>query len=145
MAYPCDFLRKTVKTVKYAHWYPLSTVLTVFAQKWLGYAKTGFEGRKSVKDDLSVRLGGDDSSRRNASEVDLIGEKLAEFVLIGILILIANADDRVGGAVTFGDDRGAEGLGYGEGFFEVLSDLVDGKEGFRVDGEGGFGHGGFPF
>ena len=92
-----------------------------------------------------MRLGGDDSSRRNASEVDLIGEKLAEFVLIGILILIANADDRVGGAVTFGDDRGAEGLGYGEGFFEVLSDLVDGKEGFRVDGEGGFGHGGFPF
>ena len=54
-------------------------------------------------------------------------------------------DDCVGGAIAFGDDRGTEGFGDGEGFFEVFSEFVDGEEGFRVDGEGGFGHGGFPF
>ena len=75
----------------------------------------------------------------------MIGEVLTEFVLIGIKVVVVDPDDGVGRAVAFGDDRGAEGFGDGEGFFEVFFDLVDGEEGFCVDGEGGFGHGEFPF
>ena len=79
-----------------------------------------------------VGLGGDMTFRGFAGEIDLFGERLAD------IIVFADADDRVGGAVAFGDDRGSDGFGHGEGFFEVFSELVDGEEGFRVDGKGGF-------
>lgn len=89
-------------------------------------------------------FGGDVTFCGSVCEVDLLGKVIAEITVIGPLIVV-DTDDRVGGTVVLGDDGGAEQFTDGEGFFEVLFELIDGEEGFRVDGEFGFWHGDFPF